>query len=74
MGEDLGDWRLASSILDAIDGGLLPALLGLRLTGVQTAIRPEVFILQHKESHFYPILKVFLKYQILNSAFNVKLQ
>ena len=45
LGNDFGDWRLASSFLKAVDGGLLPALFGFWLAGLRWAIILDVFIL-----------------------------
>ena len=43
--EDLGDRRMLGSFLQAVESGLLPALLGFGPAGLQRTIRLDVFIL-----------------------------
>lgn len=46
LGEDLGERRLAVPSVHAIEGGLLPALLGSRLAGRRIRIRFDVVVLK----------------------------
>lgn len=48
LGEDLGERRLAVSSVHAVEGGLLPALLGSRLAGRHIGIRLDVIILERQ--------------------------